>query len=140
MPVQFIRGLAIIVGSARFEPDAAGDYDLLLVAKNGEAAAYDTMTVSAGGEGSVPEPAAVVSTSDVVVTDALKANDEEVVVTRTKGMSGASLGAIAGAALGVVAMAMAAVLVAKQRRRSMLDDTPTPDFGTPGKDDDSVSL
>jgi hypothetical protein len=161
--IEFRRGMALNVGSARFVPDVVGSYELLLVAKNGEAAAYDTMIVAAGG-GAAPAAAApavaapaaaataaaaapekdVVSTSDVVVTDALSARSETL---NNDVVNTVDIGAMVGAALGVVAVAFAAVLVSRRRKTTQgqgeVVSTPKsarPDFSTPDKEDEAVSL
>ena len=120
--IEFNRGMAINVGAARFEPDAPGNYDLLLVAKNGEAAAYDSMrvAVAAGDEdddftGAVD----VISTSDVVVEDALRMKQESVSSDNRKQevSTNSAVAMTVGSLLGVVAL-VAAVIFKKQRTES----------------------
>jgi hypothetical protein len=65
--IEFRRGMAVNVESARFRPDVPGKYKLTLVAKNGEAAAYDTLTVA------VTEDAVPISVGDVSATEAFSA-------------------------------------------------------------------
>jgi hypothetical protein len=127
--IEFRRGMAVNVGSARFRPDAPGAYELTLVAKNGEAAAYDTLSVTVSGDAvpmSTDEAVAIenhISVGDVSVADALSAREEATTSIRHKGDT---VGVVVGGAVGVVVVAVAAVLL--KMRRGAEGGTPTAQF------------